>query len=109
MRENSNTDYSEHPVTVFYHAPCLDGAAAAWAAHERYGDSAHYVPINHGDAQKNRDLIFENITENSHVIFADFLPSPETVTEVADFVQHVDLYDHHATELAKFKAAKLFP
>ena len=33
------------PIIVFYHAHCLDGYAAAWAAWKSLGDQAKYQAV----------------------------------------------------------------
>ncbi len=38
-----------HQVVVFYHANCLDGYAAAWAAWKVLGSTAKYQSVQHGE------------------------------------------------------------
>jgi hypothetical protein len=35
---------------VIYHANCIDGFTAAWAAWRKFGDDTEYVPASYGDA-----------------------------------------------------------
>ena len=34
---------------VLYHAYCADGFGAAWAAWQKLGDDADYLPVRHGN------------------------------------------------------------
>lgn len=38
------------PVTIIYHADCLDGFGAAYAAWRVFGDTASFRPMHHGEA-----------------------------------------------------------
>ena len=44
------------PVTVLYHADCLDGFGAAYAAWCHFGDGANYRPMHHGETWEIADL-----------------------------------------------------
>lgn len=93
----------QEKVTVFYHSPCLDGAAAAWAAYQKWGDAAQYIGINHDKSENIRDLIMQNIDGDTHVVFADFTPPVnhaddppwKLMDDIADHVKQVTVYDHH--------------
>lgn len=37
-------------IVVLYHGKCPDGFGAAYAAWKKFGDSAEYIPVDHGDA-----------------------------------------------------------
>ncbi len=108
------TAAANEKVTVFYHSPCLDGAAAAWAAHKKWGDSAQYVGINHDKSENIRELIMQNVDEDTHVVFADFTPpvnhkqtpSWQLMDEIADTVKHVSVYDHHASAISDMQGYK---
>jgi hypothetical protein len=41
---------------VIYHANCMDGFGAAWAAHCTFGDEAEYLPAAHGQANEVEPL-----------------------------------------------------
>src|SRR5687768_10125587 len=94
-------------VVVFYHSPCLDGAAAAWTAHQKWGDNAQYIGINHDKNDTIRDLIFQNVDAETHVVFADFTPPVnhkedppwQLMNDIADAVKKVTVYDHHKSAI----------
>ena len=37
----------EKNIVVLYHADCLDGFGAAYAAWEKFGDTAEYIPVQY--------------------------------------------------------------
>lgn len=87
----------QHPRTVFYHAPCLDGAVAAWAVHKTYGDSVRYVGLDHADYRIIKDKILQNVTQDSIAIFVDFAPRRDILEEIIDQIRGIEVYDHHVT------------
>ncbi len=100
----------DHPVTVFYHAPCVDGAAAAWAALQKYGNEATYVPLNHGSPESVRQTVLAHLTPQSHLVFADFCPKPDLLGVFCQSAARVTVYDHHRSaiaEAADFEAPNL--
>jgi len=36
-------------IVVLYHANCLDGFGAAYAAWKKFGDTADYIPVQYGE------------------------------------------------------------
>ena len=38
------------PTLIYYHADCIDGFGAAYAAWRHFGQNASYHPMHHGDA-----------------------------------------------------------
>ncbi len=97
-------------VTIFYHDPCLDGAAAAWAAYKKWKDTALYVGINHASIEATQQLIRRNIDGNTLVIFADFSPPRTILDELAAASESIEIYDHHASairDLAGYKNEKV--
>lgn len=42
--------HGQKEIVVLYHGKCPDGFAGAYAAWKKFGDSAHYMPVSHGDA-----------------------------------------------------------
>ncbi len=86
---------------VFYHAPCLDGAAAAWAAYKspKWGKKATYIGINNNSVEKTREFILSHINTQTHVMFADYTPQRELMDEIAAHAKDVVIYDHHASAM----------
>lgn len=81
-------------VTVIYHADCLDGFGAAFAAWKNLGDRAHYLPLHHGESWK-----MDSIRQHQ-VFILDFSFPPEMLLSVAELAQEVILIDHHGTARA---------
>lgn len=85
------------PRTVFYHAPCLDGAVAAWAVHKTYGDSVRYVGLDHADYSQIKDKILQNVTPDSIAMFVDFAPRRDILEDIIEQIRGIEVYDHHVT------------
>ncbi len=81
------------PVTVLYHADCLDGFGAAYAAWAKLGDAATYRPMHHGEAWDMADL-------TGHAVYIlDFSFPPERLEEMASIAAAVIQIDHHASAM----------
>lgn len=81
------------PVTVIYHADCLDGFGAAFAAWLRFGDRASYRPMHHGQPWAMADIA-------GHDVFVlDFSFPPATLNEMAGVAASVTQIDHHLSAL----------
>lgn len=81
------------PVTVFYHADCLDGFGAAYAAWRHFGDTATYRPMHHGEPWEMADIA-------GHSVFIlDFSFPPEILEKMATLAKSVIQIDHHASAL----------
>lgn len=81
------------PVTILYHADCLDGFGAAYAAWCRFGDAATYRPMHHGEPWELNDVA-------GHSVFIlDFSFPPETLERIAGIAESVTQIDHHASAL----------
>ncbi|MGM0422137.1 MAG: DHHA1 domain-containing protein [Pseudomonadota bacterium] len=83
------------PRTVFYHYPCLDGAVAAWAVHQTYGQEARYVGLDHADHKIIEETILRNVTPETIVMFVDFAPHKQVLENIIDQVKGIEIYDHH--------------
>ncbi len=81
------------PVFVLYHADCLDGFGAAYAAWRQFGDAATYRPMHHGEAWALTDVA-------GHAVFIlDFSFPPEYLETMAGVAASVTQIDHHASAL----------
>lgn len=81
------------PVTVFYHADCLDGFAAAYAAWRHFGDAAGYRAMHHGEAWDPADV-------GGHAVYIlDFSFPPPQLLAMAKIADSVTQIDHHASAL----------
>ncbi|HVZ11023.1 MAG TPA: phosphohydrolase [Candidatus Paceibacterota bacterium] len=92
------TDRSSKKTVVFYHAQCLDGFSAAWAAWKKFGSAADYIPLSYG-------LPIPIEPAGADVIFVDFLPKEEAVLNaIVRNNASVIAIDHHKTNAEKIKA-----
>lgn len=77
---------SERPV-VCYHASCMDGHGAAWAAHRALGDAYDYVPVSYG--QPPPDVACQTL------YILDFCFPRDVLRRLISFNRHVTVIDHH--------------
>lgn len=82
-----------NPVTILYHADCLDGFGAAYAAWRRYGNTATYRPMHHGEPWNMADLA------GHEVFILDFSFPPLPLEQMAGIARSVIQIDHHASAL----------
>ncbi len=81
------------PVTIIYHADCLDGFGAAYAAWRVFGDTASFRPMHHGEAWVMSELA------GHEVFILDFSFPPDVLESLADIAHSVTEIDHHASAL----------
>jgi hypothetical protein len=85
------------PTTVIYHADCLDGFAAAYAAWRRFGDTAHYLPLHHGEP-------WDSETVAGHQVFVlDFSFLPEQLESIARLAAGLVQIDHHLSAMRPWR------
>ncbi len=75
---------------VWYHANCLDGFGAAYAAWEKFGDDALYVAVQYGHSPPEVDL-------GDEVYILDFSYDYDTIREIGKHSNKVVVLDHHKT------------
>lgn len=83
--------------TVFYHANCMDGMAAAYAAYLKLGDDCEYIALRYSDT------IPFDACEGRTVYFLDFSCSRSDFLKIREIANKVVVLDHHksaAEELA---------
>ncbi|MDB5260203.1 MAG: hypothetical protein JWN37_434 [Candidatus Nomurabacteria bacterium] len=78
-------------IVVIYHAYCIDGFGAAWAAWKRLGDTATYIPALY------RDEFPEGIVEKE-VYILDFCFKADITKDLALKNKKLVLIDHHVSE-----------
>lgn len=76
---------------VIYHANCLDGLGAAYAAKLVLKDTATYHPWQYGNK------IPKELVESKEVYFLDFTPKREEFLEIMEVAKNVVVLDHHKT------------
>lgn len=79
---------------VIYHANCVDGFGAAFAAWRKLGDEAKYVPM-----QYEHVLIDEESFKGKEVYILDFSLPPEQMSWLFQFAKKVVWIDHHKTAI----------
>lgn len=84
-------------VLVLYHADCLDGLGAAWAAYRAFTGRASYIPVRYGDP-------FPDFDAGATIYILDFSFDPEVLVRAAERAAHIFLVDHHKSALEKFEA-----
>lgn len=78
-------------VTVFYHADCIDGFGAAYAAWQHFGATASYRPLHHGEAWEMAEIT------GQQVFILDFSFAPDVLEAMAGMASSVTQIDHHAS------------
>lgn len=76
---------------VYYHGDCLDGFGAAYAAWYKLGESAHYMPMNHGQAWNPEDVA------GKQVFILDFSFPKAELEAMGKIADSVLMLDHHST------------
>lgn len=83
---------SDKNTVVIYHANCLDGFGAAYAAWTRLGDTADYIPANYGNPPPD--------VAGKDVCIVDFSYPAETLITMHASARTLLVLDHHKTAQA---------
>lgn len=75
---------------VLYHAHCSDGFGAAWAAWQKLGDDAEYLPVRHGNPPPE-------LPDGATVYILDFCYPRRVITEMHERFEKLTIIDHHRT------------
>jgi len=75
---------------VLYHADCMDGYAAAWAAWKTLGDSACYKAVRHHQPMPE-------LADNIELYILDFCYPLDILVSIAQRVRKVVVLDHHVS------------
>lgn len=81
---------------VYYHADCLDGFGAAFAAWLALGDTATFRAMHHGDRWTHDEV------RNATVYILDYSFSRTSLMQMAELAASVTLLDHHVSAMAQF-------
>ena len=82
---------TENNKWVFYHADCMDGYAAAWAAWKILGDSACYKAVRHHQPMPK-------FPDDIELYILDFCYPFDTLVSIAQRVRKVVILDHHTSK-----------
>jgi uncharacterized protein len=81
-------------IVILYHGKCPDGFAGAYAAWKKFGDTATYIPVDHGDAPLDG-------LENREVYLVDFCyETAEQMDTLAKTAKRLVVLDHHESAKA---------
>jgi len=93
-------------LTIYYHSPCSDGHAAAWAIKAHLGQLAKYsapgayniqfIPSVPGCQQIDPSVVN---SDGSEAWFLDLMPSYRVLRELCASCSRVVVLDHHKTNL----------
>ena len=75
---------------VLYHAYCADGFGAAWAAWQKLGDDADYLPVRHGNPPPA-------LPDGASVYILDFCYPRHIIMKMRERFQALTVIDHHQT------------
>lgn len=79
----------EQQTVILYHGKCPDGFGGAYAAWKKFGDSAEYIPVDHGDAPPEG-------LEGRDVYLIDFCyETKEDMDMLAGMTKRLVVLDHH--------------
>ena len=88
---------NEKKVLVLYHADCMDGYAAAWAAWKVFANKAHYQAVRHYTA-----LPF--FPEGAELYIVDFCYPIDELVSAAQRASKIVVLDHHISAQKDFEA-----
>ena len=77
-------------IYVLYHANCVDGFGAAFAAWKKFKDQAQYIPVTYGQS-------FPLMKTNSEVYIVDFSYPRAQLLNLVQSMSKVVVLDHHKT------------
>lgn len=77
------------PDIFIYHSPCDDGFGAAWAVHQRWGDTVEYWPATYGKPASD--------VSGKTVLMGDFSYKRDVLAAMGDVAKEIVILDHHKT------------
>ena len=104
------TIQTDKNIIVLYHAHCPDGMAGAWAAKNKFGNDAEYIPIKKGEGFP----IFTNINSKEigieqygeiEIYVIDFSFTIEEIKEVESKCKKLVIIDHHISSREEVESA----
>lgn len=98
---------SKPNLVIYYHSPCSDGHAAAWAIKANLGqldkyfsvvaNNIHYIPSPPGCPQIDSSIFRDG--RESEAWFLDLMPSYDMLKDLCNRCSRVVVLDHHKTNL----------
>lgn len=86
-------------IVVLHHGDCPDGFGAAWAAYQKMGDTADYVPVQHGNG------IPEGLV-GKEIYMLDFCFPRDTMLDLIEKNKKITVIEHHITKEQDVKLAQ---
>jgi len=74
-------------ILVLYHANCPDGFGAAWSFYKKYGSTAKYIPVTHGERPPD--------VKGSNVFIVDFCYDRVIMEKLEQESNKLVVLDHH--------------
>lgn len=92
-------------ILVLYHDGCMDGTAGAWAAYQKFGNSAEYIPckdrINLPELFSKRDNL-----SDAEVYIIDFSFPKDVLLSLERQVKKLVVLDHHISAKDNVESVK---
>jgi oligoribonuclease NrnB/cAMP/cGMP phosphodiesterase (DHH superfamily) len=77
-------------VYILFHANCMDGTGAKFAAWKKFGEGAEYIPVQYGKP-------LPEMEPGSRVFIVDFSYPKEVLEQLRSVHQELVVLDHHKT------------
>lgn len=87
---------SQKKIYVLYHANCMDGLGARYAANKRFGDKAEYIPVKY-------DKPIPEIPDGCEVYIVDFSYPRDVLEALNKRSAKLIVLDHHKTAQEELK------
>jgi len=96
-------------LAIYYHSPCSDGHAAAWAIKTHLGKltkysadgtyNIHFIPSAPGCPQIDLSVFSQDTDKKCEAWFLDLMPSYDMLRDLCSRCTKVVVLDHHKTNL----------
>lgn len=100
-----NSVNNDNNIFVLYHANCMDGLGAKFAAWTLYGKCANYIPVHYNEPLPQELLDRINEPNDIEVYIVDFSYDRETLDDLNSKVMKLIVLDHHKTALEALRGA----
>lgn len=90
MKTQLRSDNKMCKTYILYHAACMDGTGARFAAWKKFGDEAEYIAVQYGKP-------LPEMEPKSRVFIVDFSYPREVLEQLRSTHQELVVLDHHKT------------
>jgi len=91
------TKQKDKKILLLYHADCMDGYAAAWAAWKQFTNSARYQPVRHYTPMPD-------FADGTTLYIVDFCYPMDELVAAAQRAKKIVVLDHHISAQKDFEA-----